>query len=112
MLAILLVFTNGNSTSQSNIRLVEGDFASVGGFSANQDVSLFGSSHPSSPLTKQDYQNIYSEAFALLDMGKTYRQTELQNIPAGEITTIDDVLKNYQDFNEGELFYRLSLIHI
>ena len=79
------------------------DVSVVGGFASVDSVlSLWSSSRPPSHLTREDYQDIHSEAEPLLDRGVEFRTHEIQIVPADTIT---NALQNYADFNDGELFY-------
>lgn len=74
-----------------------GDFASVG------SVSLAPRSQPPALLARQDYQKVYEQANALLTTGMTFRLGKLQLPPS--CSTVDECKLNYEDFNNGELFF-------
>ncbi|MEZ4864235.1 MAG: hypothetical protein R3C14_23180 [Caldilineaceae bacterium] len=75
-----------------------GDFATAG----NQ-LSLLPKSQPPALLARQDYQKVYDQANALLVTGVTFRHTKLQLPPSCK--TVDECKLNYEDFNNGELFF-------
>ncbi|MEM7533266.1 MAG: hypothetical protein AAF639_13880 [Chloroflexota bacterium] len=91
--------------------LIGGSFSGLGGTSITPDNKLTIRHRMTAigKLTPQDYQNIYDEATALLTVGKNFRTQEIQ-MPApdahGQVYVITDALKNYEDFNDGQFFYK------
>jgi hypothetical protein len=89
--------------------LTAGDTSGVGGFSSSAESQLFSQALLApGPLTRGDYQALYSEAGTLLQRGVIFRTTEIQNpLPGGGYgSVITNVLLNYRDFNQGALFYK------
>ena len=66
-------------------------------------VSLLPRSQPPALLARQDYQKVYDQANVLLTTGVTFRRTKLQLPPSCK--TVDECQLNYEDFNNGELFF-------
>lgn len=89
--------TNGAAITAGLVSTV-GDFAQAG----NQ-LSLAPRSQPPALLARQDYQKVYDQANALLTNGVTFRRTKLQLPPSCK--TVDECQLNYEDFNNGELFF-------
>lgn len=92
------------SDSAGNL-ISDPDLSAVGGFSTapGGEVTLRHQIRPPSMLTRQDYQDVYEEAKELLGIGVTFRTAEIQIVPS---TTITQALQNYENFNDGEYFYR------
>jgi hypothetical protein len=88
--------SNGHAITAAGYSNV-GDFAEAGG------VGLVANSQPPALLARQDYQKVYDRASVLLATGATFRQSELQLPPA--CRTPDECRLNYEDFNNGELFF-------
>jgi len=89
--------TNGAAITAGLVSTV-GDFAQAGG-----QVSVAPRSQPPALLARQDYQKVYDNANALLNTGVTFRRTKLQLPPSCK--TVDECKLNYEDFNNGELFF-------
>ena len=119
IIAITLAFSNpavlqARRSEHANLQtggatLTEGDVSGVGGFSAAAESQLFNQTLLApGPLTRDDYQALYTEANTLLQRGVTFRTTEIQNpLPGGGYgSVITNVLLNYRDFNQGALFYK------
>lgn len=83
--------------------LTTGGFSTIGDFASAGGVSLLPRSQPPALLARQDYQKVYDQATALLTTGATFRRTKLQLPPA--CTTVDECKLNYENFNNGELFF-------
>jgi hypothetical protein len=118
VLALLVVLQSEGSviyaqqgTEMSN---AGGQTLSVSGFSAlggsskagNNGQSVAPSMPPPAVLARQDYQNLYNEAQALLSIGVNFRLGELQLPPACTGANSGDCQKSYQDFNAGRVYYR------
>jgi hypothetical protein len=94
------------------IQITETKFGALGGVSGVPgDLTLEMSSIPPAKLARRDYQNIYNEAQKLLDVSLRFRKEELQ-VRVGDgygprlgAATLKEALLNYQNFNEGRLFY-------
>ncbi|MCB0124104.1 MAG: hypothetical protein KDE58_17740, partial [Caldilineaceae bacterium] len=84
--------------------ITDGGLSTIGDFAqAGNQLSLLPKAQPPALLARQDYQKVYDQANALLTTGETFRQTELQLPPACK--TVDECRLNYEDFNNGELFF-------
>ncbi|RLJ05983.1 MAG: hypothetical protein DRP16_05610, partial [Candidatus Aenigmatarchaeota archaeon] len=84
----------------------QADTSAIGGFSSvDGALGLESGSRPLA-VTRQDYQDLYDQAKAWLQDAVDYRQSELQFIEGAAVTTIDDLLQNYMDKNDGELYDR------
>jgi hypothetical protein len=77
--------------------------SNVGDFTEGDGFGLAASSQPPALLARQDYQKVYDQAYALLTTGMTFRKTELQLPPS--CRTPAECQQNYEDFNDGELFF-------
>jgi len=105
LFGFMVALSAGETPAQQQIAIYPGDFTQFGGLSSAGDLTLGSSSPPPAPLARQDYEAIYLLAQTLLSDSRTFRRTNLQNIPQNQITVIDDVLKNYQSYLGGQLFY-------
>ncbi len=116
-LTIFLVITILLATGQSHALSQEDDspvldekgatLAPFGGDNDDEEgLNLFTTSQPPSYLARQDYQNVYNQAYELGQHGLDFRQNELQLLPSKNITRTDDIKNNYQNFNGGDLYYR------
>jgi hypothetical protein len=113
MLALLLVFTQTGLAEQLAATLwgsyTGAGASAVGGTSSDSNMTLVGASYPPSRLARVDYQQFYDEAISLYNRGYSFRYNQLTADPVGgELrygSVITDVAKNYQDFNDGALFY-------
>ncbi len=105
------------SDPAGNVTITEPGGSAVGGFAEDTSGrSLESASRPPSNLARQDYQNVYDRAQALLDIGADFRATEIQIQPPPDCwerpetceygSVIEDTLENYRNYNGGELFYR------
>ncbi|MCX6047963.1 MAG: hypothetical protein NT075_22920 [Chloroflexi bacterium] len=89
--------SNGTAITAGLVSTI-GDFAQAG----NQ-LSVAPKGQPPALLARQDYQKVYDQANALLTTGVTFRQTKLQLPPSCK--TVDECKLNYENFNNGELFF-------
>lgn len=83
--------------------ITAGGVSNVGDFATAGDISLLPRSQPPALLARQDYQKVYDNANALLTTGVTFRRTELQLPPSCK--TVEECQLNYENFNNGELFF-------
>lgn len=67
---------------------------------------------PPTNLVQADYQEIYDEAMSLLNEAKAFRSDNLQVTLACEDPSGEDCLQNYEDFNDGQLFYDFCANHL
>lgn len=115
LLLVFILLISVVSTSRSSTLIASDNPAApstqFGGLVANSEHNLISVSHPAGPLTPADYQRIYNEAQALRDVGVTFRTTQIQSIPEGQITVIEHVQQNYADFNDGALFKQFCPDH-
>lgn len=83
---------------------IEGETSAVGEFTqlAGRNSVEAGVFAPAR-LARLDFQKVYAYASTLLATGAAFRQTELQLPPT--CTTPDECRRNYEDFNNGELFF-------
>ncbi|MCB0188849.1 MAG: hypothetical protein KDE31_31480, partial [Caldilineaceae bacterium] len=102
--------STGSTDTDTDMRGSDGRAITAGGLStigdfaqAGNQLSLLPKAQPPALLARQDYQKVYDQANALLTTGETFRQTELQLPPACK--TVDECRLNYEDFNNGELFF-------
>jgi hypothetical protein len=87
---------NGNS--------IVGETSAIGEFSQVADGnSVTPAIFAPAKLARADYQKVYTHATALLTTGTAFRQNELQLPPSCK--TPDECRRNYEDFNNGELFF-------
>lgn len=108
--AVLALLPETEMSDSGGNELTLAGLTSVGGFSTAPDGgwTVAHAMQPPSLLTQADYQQIYDEAQGLLDVGLTFRKTEIQTpAPSGDgfVYPITDPLQNYKDFNDGELFF-------
>ncbi len=92
--------------SSNGAAITAGLVSTVGDFSQGGQISLAPSSQPPALLARQDYQNVYDQAQALLTIGRNFRLTDLQLPPTCSGANAGDCQKNYTDFNSGRIFYR------
>lgn len=91
-------------TDPSGKSITDSGLSAAGGYAAaSTNVSVNSSVRPPSILARADYQKVYEQARALLTVGETFRQTELQLPPS--CTTPEECKLNYQNFNNGQLFF-------
>lgn len=87
--------------------ITAGGLSTIGDFaqepSGSGQVSVAPRSQPPALLARQDYQKVYDQANTLLKTGVTFRLGKLQLPPA--CSTVDECKLNYEDFNNGELFF-------
>lgn len=62
-------------------------------------------------LARQDYQNVFDQARALLTIGQNFRLIDLQLPPSCSGAAIGDCQKSYADFNSGRIFYRYCVAY-
>ena len=93
--------SNGQSLTVSGVSGISG-FSKVG----NNGQSVSPNLPPPAVLARQDYQNLYDQAQALLTIGLDFRLNELQLPPSCTGATVGDCQKSYQDFNAGRVYYR------
>lgn len=89
-------------TPGGEIAVDEPDVSAVGGYASVDSMNLLSSSRPPSHMISEDYQTIHTKAATLLSAGVNFRINEISIVPADTIT---NALKNYADFNNGDLFY-------
>ncbi|MCB9116243.1 MAG: hypothetical protein M9936_00345 [Caldilinea sp.] len=113
LLVVMILLING----QSHVLSQEGDGSTLDGMGATLSsaggsiddeggLGLLVTSQPPSYLSRQDYQNVYNQAYELGQHGLDFRQNELQLLPSNSITRTEDIKNNYQNFNGGDLYYR------
>ena len=98
--------TDTDMHSNNGQAITAGGFSTIGDFAyapGDGGVSLAPRSQPPSLLARQDYQKVYDLANVLLTTGETFRRTELQLPPSCK--TVDECRLNYENFNNGELFF-------
>jgi hypothetical protein len=82
----------------------QGDTQALGGESVAGSLTLaHGSQTASVALTQADYQTTYEATDALLQIGRTFRNTEMLVVPSDTIT---QAMQNYKNFADGEYFER------
>ncbi|MEM7126081.1 MAG: hypothetical protein AAF702_07125 [Chloroflexota bacterium] len=81
----------------------------LGTYSAAAELNVMPGLRPPSRLVQADYQKVYEQARTLLDIGLTYRQNNLQLIP--DCSSPETCHQNYQNFNDGDLFYGFCSDH-
>ena len=98
---------SNNDMSSSGAAITAGGLNAVGDLAvANGQLSIGPASQPPAQLARQDYQNVYEQARALLDIGQGFRLVDLQLPPTCSGADVGDCQKNYIDFNNGRIFYR------
>lgn len=87
----------GQSITAGNLSAMVGFAVATGGRNVAPIVRA------PSMLARADYQKVYEQANAFLNVGETFRQTQLQLPPS--CTTPEECQVNYQNFNNGALFF-------
>ncbi|MEZ4736979.1 MAG: hypothetical protein R3E79_58610 [Caldilineaceae bacterium] len=96
--------TDTDMRGSDGCAITAGGLSTVGDFAqAGSQLSLAPKGQPPALLARQDYQKVYDNANALLTAGVTFRRTELQLPPSCK--TVDECQLNYENFNNGELFF-------
>lgn len=91
--------TNGAAITDNGLNAV-GEVATSG------NLSVVPASQPPSQLARQDYQNVHDQARALLQIGQGFRLVDLQLPPTCSGASVGDCQQNYEDFNNGRIYYR------
>jgi hypothetical protein len=103
------VFAQQNSemTNTNGQVLTVSGFAALGDFSQVQDgQSVAPNLPPPAVLARQDYQNLFTQARALLSIGLDFRLGELQLPPSCTGANAGDCQQSYKDFNAGRVYHR------
>ena len=95
--------TDTDMHSSDGHAITAGGLSNLGDVATASGITLAPRSQPPALLARQDYQKVYDQANALLTTGVTFRLGKLQLPPA--CSTVDECKLNYEDFNNGELFF-------
>lgn len=99
--------TSNTDMTSSGAAMSALGFSAVGEFiAAANSVSLAPAGRSAGVLARQDYQNLHEQGRAMLGIGQGFRLVDLQLPPSCTGATIGDCQKNYEDFNNGRIFYR------
>ncbi|MBV7336381.1 hypothetical protein KFU94_50755 [Chloroflexi bacterium TSY] len=110
---LLLIFTNVSASvrlqqkplmsDSSGNAIADNGLNAGGGLMATADTLNIFSIRPPSVLAALTIRKYMNKARALLTVGETFRQTELQLPPS--CSTPEECQLNYQNLNNGELFF-------